>query len=380
MKLLLSIPSLAAGGAERQFAALASGLAARGHEVLAVALGRAGAQADSLAGSLGGARLVELGKTSRLDNARVALALAGLLRRETPQVHYAFLPTCCVLGALLQPFFPATRLVLGVRAADARGAGLAGRLLLGLEARLSGRAALVVANSRAGRALCLERGFPAQRSVVVENGVDTARWRPERALGAALRQEWSEALGQGGPPTGPFIGLAARLDPLKDHATFLQAAALLARTRPDAAFVCIGGGPEGYARQLRGQARALGLEGRLVWAGERQDMERVYNALDLLCLSSLSEGLPNVLCEAMSCGVPCVSTAVGDAARVLGGVGLAVPPGDPQALAAGLEALLRRMAVEGPGLSQACRERVLERFSLARLLADTEALLLGLIG
>jgi len=364
----MSIPSLALGGAERQFADLACGLAAHGHEVLAVTLGRGG----PLAEALGGARLVELGKASRLDNLRVLVALAGLLRREKPQAHYAFLPSCCVPGALLRPLFPATKLVMGVRASgvDAAGLGCAGRALLWLEARLSARADLVIANSQAGSRHCLERGFPPARTLVVENGIDTLRLRPDKALGAALRREWGVGEGQ------PLIGLAARLDPLKDHPTFLEAAALLAAQRPEARFVCVGGGPDGYARSLRERAQLLGLGQRLVWAGERGDMPAVYNALDLLCLSSVAEGFPNVLGEAMSCGTPCVSTDAGDAAQVLGQTGAVAAPGDARGLAAGLESMLERLEREGQALRNSCRERVVARFSTGRMVAATEGLLL----
>ncbi|GAB6126967.1 glycosyltransferase [Humidesulfovibrio idahonensis] len=366
MRILLSIPSLAAGGAERQFAALASGLAARGHEVLAVTLGRGG----SLAASLGQARLVELNKTSRWDSPRVALALAGLLRRAAPQVHYAFLPSCCVLGGLLAPFFPAVRLALGVRATNVAGLDPAARLLLALEARLSRRAGLVIANSRAGLRHCLGRGFAAARAVVVPNGIDTERYRPDKTLGAALRKAWGASEGH------RLIGLVARLDPMKDHGVFLEAATRLAMQRPEARFVCVGAGPAAYADALRGKAESLGLAGRLAWAGEQTDMAAVYNALDCVCLSSASgEGFPNVLGEAMACGVPCVATDVGDAALVLGGTGVVARPGDAEGLADGLAALLARTAQEGDATGESCRQRIVTEFSAARMVAATEALL-----
>lgn len=374
MRLLLSIPSLETGGAERQFASLAAGLAERGHEVLAATLGHGG----PLAAGLGGARLVELGKRTRLDNLRVACMLAGLLRSFRPQAHYAFLPTACVLGALLKPLTPSARLVMGLRATSTHHAayshGRASRLLYGLEARLSRRADLAIANSGAGRADALRRGFAAERLAVVPNGIDTARLRPDRELGLEFRTE----LGVG--PDQPLIGLVARLDPLKDHATFLKAAALLAARRPESRFVCVGGGPVDYASGLRGQATALGLDSRLVWAGERGDMERVYNALDLLCLSSGSESLPNVLGEAMSCGVPCVTTDAGDSGLVVGETGALVPRGDAAALAAGLDGLLARLAREGEALRAACRARIEREFSTGRMVDATETLLLALCG
>ena len=372
MRLLLSIPSLEPGGAERQFAELARGLAGRGHEVLAVTLGRGG----PLPGALGGARLVELGKRGRWDNLRVAAGLGALLGDFRPAAHYAFLPTACVLGALLT-FARRTPLVMGLRATNVLHAdyayGRAARILHGLEARLSGRAALVIANSASGRADALARGFAPGRTVVVPNGIDAARLTPDRALGAALRAEWGAADGR------PLIGLVARLDPMKDHANFLHAAARLAVERPDARFVCVGGGPADYAARLRALSEGLGLAGRLVWAGTRHDMERVYNALDLLCLASAyGEGFPNVLGEAMACGVPCVATDAGDAKIVVGEAGVLVPPGDAAALAQGLAAMLGRLEREGASLHAACRARIVENFSVQRMVAATETLLLSL--
>jgi len=368
MRVLLSIPSLLPGGAERQFAELAAGLAARGHAVLAVTLERGG----PLETALGGAQLAVLGKTSRLDNLRVAWNLAGLLRSFRPQAHYTFLTAACVLGGLLKPFFPAVKLVMGLRATDVEHAaysyGRAGRLMHGLEARLSSMAELVVANSHAGRQDALQRGFRADRTVVVPNGIDTARCRPDRELGLALRRDWGVGPGE------ILVGHVARLDPMKDHPNFLHAAALLTARRPGLRFVCVGGGPEGYAAELRSLADGLGLAHRLVWAGGRTDMPAVYNALDALCLSSAyGEGFPNVLGEAMACGVPCCATNAGDSALVLGEAGVTVPIADSEALAAGLAALLDRLGREGEGLRSACQERIVANFGVERMVEDTEA-------
>ncbi|PKN08872.1 MAG: group 1 glycosyl transferase [Deltaproteobacteria bacterium HGW-Deltaproteobacteria-8] len=375
MRILLSIPSLMPGGAERQFAELAAGLSERGHEVLAATLGQAG----PLEAALGKAELVTLNKQGRWDNLRVALRLAGLLRSFRPQVHYAFLSTPCVLGALVRPAAPAARLVMGMRATNvdpgAYAHGRAGSWLQSMEVRLSFLADLVIVNSHAGLRDCLARGFPETRAVVVPNGIDTARCRPDRALGAALRQGWGIGPGEA------LIGLVARLDPMKDHPNFLRAAALLAARRPEARFVCVGGGPESYLAELRDQAAGLGLAKRLVWAGMRTDMPEVYNALDALCLSSaFGEGFPNVLGEAMACGVPCCATDAGDAALVLGDTGRLVPKGEPEALAAGLEDLLERLKREDEGLGRACRERIVVNFGVQRMVDDTEALLAGLCG
>lgn len=375
MRILLSIPSLQQGGAERQFAELATGLARRGHEVLALTL-EAGGPLES---SIHGAQVLHLSKQTRLDNLRILFALAGLLRRKQPQVHYAFLAAPAVLGGVLRPFFPATRLIVGIRATRVNFSryayGRAGRLMDHMQDFVARRADGVITNSQAGRRDGLERGLAPSRCHVVPNGIDTERCRPDRSLGLPLRQQWNVGEGR------PLIGLVARLDPMKDHPTFLEAAARLAATLPEARFVCVGGGPRNYAAELRERAEALGLAGRLIWAGPRTDMPAVYNALDLLCLSStFGEGFPNVLGEAMACGVPCVTTDVGDAALVVGETGVVVPKGNAEALAQGMLRQRARLEREGDGLREACRQRIETNFNVERMVEETEALLQNLCG
>ena len=134
-----------------------------------------------------------------------------------------------------------------------------------------------------------------------------------------MRLEWGIA------ECEKLIGQVGRLDPMKDHSTFLKAAALLAHERKDVRFVCVGEGPTGYRDELYSLAKTLGLASRLIWAGSRRDMPAVYNAFDVAVSSSRwGEGLPNVIAEAMACGVPCVVTDVGDSAFVVDKLGVVV--------------------------------------------------------
>lgn len=228
---------------------------------------------------------------------------------------------------------------------------------------------MVVANSNAGREYAVRQGFPTD-TVVVPNGIDTERFSPQSARGNDLRRRW-------GIPDGHFLfGVVARLDPMKDHATFIKAAAVVAEAQSEVSFVCVGGGNELRVHELKETTRRYGLEGRLFWVGSYTDMPAVYSALDGCCLSSaFGEGFPNVLGEAMSCGVCCVTTDVGDASLVVGDLGVVVEPANPEALG---KALLRLARLEERPGSDA-RERIRKTFSLEKMVADTEHYLCGLL-
>ncbi len=160
----------------------------------------------------------------------------------------------------------------------------------------------------------------------------------------------------------PVIGIVARLDPIKDHASFLEAAAGVAAAMPAARFVCVGNGEPVYTASLKTRATALGLDSRLLWAGARHDMSAVYNALDVNVLCSIGEGMPNVLGEAMACGTPCVVTDAGDSALVVGDTGPVVPVRAPRELAAAMIELAGAPPAERHARALQARQRIVERY------------------
>jgi glycosyltransferase involved in cell wall biosynthesis len=167
---------------------------------------------------------------------------------------------------------------------------------------------------------------------------------------------------------------------MKDHDTFLRAAALMRGQRPETRFVCVGGGPAEALSRLKALAGELGLSETLIWAEARGDMPAVMNALDLLVLSSaFGEGFPNVVGEAMACARPVVVTRVGDAAWVAGRPELTVAPGDPEALARAALAVLDQTPEVRQALGRELRARVVESFSLKAMIATSEDALSGLL-
>jgi len=368
VKIILFIRALTVGGAERRAALLARGLRGRGHDAKVVVYYGGGALEDDLRAA--DVPLIVVGKSGRWDVFGFLWRLVRVLRRERPDVVYSWLPSSNLLALALKPFVPGTGLAWAVCASNldlSRYDGVS-RWAIRAEAWASRFVARSIANSQAGRDHAIGAGFPADRLKVVPNGIDTARFHPDRALGLPLRAEWGVDAGQ------TLIGLVGRLDPMKGHPVFLRAAARLAAGHPEARFVCVGDGAADYRLGLHALATELGLDGKLVWAGTRVDMPEVYNALDIaVSASSYGEGLSNMLGEAMACGLPCVATAVGDSAWVVGDTGIVVLPEAPEALAEALAALLLRRAEQGPELARAARQRIVDRLSVEAMVADTLA-------
>jgi glycosyltransferase involved in cell wall biosynthesis len=225
---------------------------------------------------------------------------------------------------------------------------------------LGGVVRQLIANSEAGLIRRNTSGYRGSKHLVINNGFDTDEFKPDSQARIRLRSEWkikNEAL----------IGIVGRLFVAKGHRIFLETAALLRKERTDVRFVIVGDGPD--KREFELLSQELGLTERLIWAGARQDMAAVYNALDILCSSSYSEGFPNVIGEAMACGVPCVVTDVGDSAKIVGDEGIVVPAGDPQLLAKALKTMLSKLNDTKP---LEIRGRIVRYFSVKTMVDSTE--------
>lgn len=357
--------SLDRGGAERQLVKLAKGLTRRGHAVAVAVFFGGGVYEAELTEA--GVCVINLGKKGRWDVLSFLSRLARLLRKERPAVMHSYLSVPNILATLLKPLLPGTRIILGVRASnvDLSRYDWLSRFAYALERRLARFADLIIANSYAGKRHAVANGFPECKIVVIPNGIDTEYFRLDREGRRQVRSAW----GLGDDEI--LVGLVARLDPMKDYPTFLEAASRIARERHDVRFVCVGDGPVAYTEALKQQAAALGLTKRLIWAGACDNMPAVYSALDLSSSSSLGEGFSNTIAEAMACGVPCVVTDVGDAKQIVGDTGFVVEPGNPAALASAWQVVLEAEGADKARRGQMARERVIEHFSLERLIEET---------
>lgn len=366
------IRSLDIGGAQRQLVELAAGLHHSEWQVKVLTFyGGGGLEADLRER---GVPVVVLNKRGRWDLVVFSFRLLRTLRRERPDVLHTYMGTANLLSVLVKPWVPKLRTVWGVRASnmDLNSYDRLARLVFLVSCRLARFADLIICNSVAGRDFHAANGYPAARMMVIPNGIDTARFRPDSIARGEVRRDWGITDDQ------VLIGLIGRLDPKKDHPTFLRAAARF-RGRRNIQFVCIGDGPESYRNTLKGVASELGLDNSLTWVGTRTDMPRVYNALDLaVSSSSWGEGFPNVVAEAMATRVPCVVTDVGDSSFVVGQDGWVCRPQDPADLARAIDsAISSRRDLTATGVR--ARRRVRTEFSPQQLVAATAQQLVGLL-
>lgn len=225
----------------------------------------------------------------------------------------------------------------------------------------------------AARVLCvadaLARDYGA-RAVVIPNGVDLARFDPAGADGRGMRATLGLA-------SGPVVGFVGRHTDQKDPLTFLRVVAAVRREVPAVQALVVGDGPLRGALQT--EARRLGLA--CVFTGARPDVPALLAAMDLVVLSSRSEGFPFVVLEAMAMERAVVATAVNGVPEIIehGVSGLIAPPADVGALtAAALDAL--RDPARRAALGRAARGRVATRFTVDRMVERTEALFLELAG
>lgn len=369
-KILFLSRSLERGGAERQLVTLAAGLHQKGWPVSVACFYAGGAFQRDL--ERAGVKVFDLRKHGRWDVFGFLWRLLRLFRDAQPDVVHGYLPVPNMLALLARLVRPRTKVAWGVRASnmDLSQYDWLARVTFHAQCKLAHHVDLIIANSWAGMSYHIEHGFPVRGIQVIPNGIDTARFCFDAVGRKRLRAQW-------GIPQGALvIGLVGRLDPMKDHPNFLQAAACLAVVHPLWHFVCVGDGAAAYRVELINQGASLGLTGRLVWVGAHDDMVAAYSALDIACSSSsFGEGFPNVVAEAMACGRPCVVTNVGDSARVVGDHGVLVTPRDPAALAEGIEHMYRHMMREAGAFSLVVRERVVEQFSVDSLIQHTGAAL-----
>lgn len=302
--------------------------------------------------------------------------LVRRLRQIEPDVVHTWLYHADLMGGLAARLAGIPSVIWGVRSADFLRAdtSLSTKIVLSLCAKVSPWLPdCVLYNSQKGKAYHEKLGYREHRYLIIPNGIDLGKFSPDEEARHEVRREL------GIPSNTPLIGLIARLDPLKNHEGFIEAASSLHRQMPEVHFLMAGQDVEWSNPALKNLIEVGRVTSVFHLLGRRDDIPRLTASLDLQSLVSWSEAFPNVLVEAMACGIPCVSTAVGDAALILGDTGRTVPTGDMVGLAAWWAALLKLPENERRLLGERARARVIDRFELGAMVKRYEAVYVDLV-
>ncbi len=364
MRVLHIITGLADGGAEGVLFRLVKHDQLDQHEVVSLT------DAEKY-----GSKLKALGiSVTCLNMPRGRLTLSGIwrllrqIKKVRPDVVQTWMYHADLLGGVLARLAGCRNIVWGIRHTS-------------LDSKLTSRRTIAVARLCAHLsrfiprqiACCAEKsyeahvalGYSARRMRVVSNGYDQSLFCPDpdagRNLRATLNLDVSETV----------IGFVARYEPIKDHASLLNALALLRERGRKLVCLLVGTDMDRENAELTEMIADLGMTDQVHLLGQRNDIPAVMNALDLHVMSSASEGFPNVLAEAMACGTPCVTTDVGDAAAILGGTGRVVQPRDSTALADAIVGLLAERGTSGwDARCDAARQHIVAHFSIEKMVSS----------
>lgn len=358
MRILHVITGLNVGGAETMLARL-TGWQVPGIEHEIVSLMKPGMVGARIAAA--GVPVHHLGMRAGIPSLRAACRLAVLARRIRPDLVMGWMHHGQLAASFAAMMTPGDLPVIwNVRHSldGYRHEKRLSRLLLRIGAWLSAAPAAVIYNSRTAARQYRSLGYRPRREAVIPNGFDAAQFRPAAEARSTIKARFRI------PGDPILIGMVARNHPMKDVANLVAAFCRLRQHRSDVHLLVAGDDMDKPSDEVRRGIAALPSS---CWtlSGHRTDVPQWLAGLDILALSSAwGEGFPNILGEAMACGVPCVATDIGDARWIIGGTGRVVAPRDPDALAAALQELCALGREDRLALGRSARARVEEKFIL----------------
>ncbi len=366
-KIVFLCRALSIGGAEKQLLLLARGLQEKGYKITILTFYRS--SSDYPANDL---NVITLEKKSRWDIFSFFKTLHATIHAEKADVIYSFLCVPNILICLLKAFrlLRHERIVISFRGSFMKWSdyGYLEWLTAKAEALVARFADIVITNSNAGLIELKRRGFKTRQTHVVPNGIDTNTFRPDQKSGAAWRAQY------GIPLEIPLVSIVARLDPMKDHHTFLTMAKIIYDQNKSIYFAVVGHGENAYYEQLKAFQKQIDLPtNHVFWIDCGSDIN--YNAFNVVCsTSAYGEGFSNVLCEALSSGTPCFATNVGDSALILNDDDRIVNVGDAASMG---EKVLKQLGTPNNKDNMIrLREKIKERYTIEKMVSKTENILM----
>lgn len=360
MKVLHIIVSLEVGGAELMLKRLieySKNEVDKCHTVISLtSIGELGTYLKSI-----GIEVHELKMQSILDIPITFFRLVDIVRNIKPDIVQTWMYHADLLGGIASRFAGIRNIVWNVRNTGIPQSRLSRTgLVITICAALSRIIPKkIVCCAHAGLNSHAKLRYDSKRMLVIPNGFDNDTWSIPTQTRAEIRETFNL-------PDGTFIvGIVGRFDPLKGYDVFVEAAGImLEQCQRPVIFLMIGRNVTNNNSDLRALIESKGRGAKFRLMGERKDISNIMYALDVYCLSSKSEGFPNVVAEAMLMQTPCVVTDVGDAKRIVGSLGKVVPSNNASELANALLEMERLDTHELRKIGRASREKILETYNI----------------
>lgn len=368
IKIAFVITSLSTGGAEQSLLELLARLDRSRFQPIVICLrGPAdyGKDIEAL-----GVPLHCLNMRGLFDTLPALAELRRILTNFSPQVLQCWMYHANLFGTLASLGLPGIELIWGIRnsfiSPDSN--SFLTRIVVALGGLLSHvvRVRIIYNSVRAEmvHTKSLIFGCAKKKGRVIANGFDVQRFTPSNECRLAVRHE----LGVG--VDAPLVGIFGRYHPVKDHESFLAAAALVVQSLPAARILMCGAGLDNSNQGICQLIERLGIKSQVLLLSKRTDIPRLMASLDLMVLSSKAESFPRVIGEALACEIPCVSTDVGDCREILEGCGKVVPIGSPTEMARAVLEYLLLPKDELQMVGKKGRARIEGKYSIQSIVAQ----------
>jgi glycosyltransferase involved in cell wall biosynthesis len=363
-RLLLVIPTLVRGGAEKQLALLATGLPRGEFDVHVAVLTHTGPLEAKLREA--GIPVHLIGKRWKIDPPAY-WRLRRLMKELSPDIVHTWLFAANAYGRQAAVSAGVKHIIAGERCVDP----WKGPLQLSIDRVLARRTERIACNSTGIRDFYVSKGLPAEKFTIIPNGIGPFQASPPESRGELLAELKL-------PPSARLIIAIGRLWPQKRVKDLIWAADLVKHSTDDAHLVVIGDGPHRW--RLEKYRDQIGITDRVHLLGERGDVPRILSHGVCLWLASEYEGQSNAIMEAMSAGLPVIATDIpGNRDLVVPGqTGYLVPVGDRAAICKWTLQTLDDESLR-QRLGQAGRQRMLEEFSIEKMIARHAELYRGLM-
>jgi glycosyltransferase involved in cell wall biosynthesis len=360
VKILHVINGLDASGAEIMLLNLARKLNEYGVEQEVVTLLQGGSLVERVRDA--GLTVRHLGMRQGIPSLRAFRSLGREIQRAKPDLVVAWMYHSCFAASLAAPRNLPVVWSIHHTLSQLEQEKLLTRLLIKNGPRLKKRVARYVYVSQTSARHHLEVGYPEDNYEVIPNGFDLSAFQSRERVREGVRAELGLSAEQ------VVFGSAARFHPMKNHVGLIESFSAVAKDTPDAVLLLVGRGVDEANTQLQQALERGGIQGRVLLLGERSDMTRIMNGIDVYVSASMwGESFPMVLGEAMASGIPCVTTDLGDCANIIADTGRVVAPGDDMALQEAMRWMIKQGAEGRKLLGIKARSRIEENFSLDRV-------------